>query len=130
MKDQTVETQIIANLVVRNTAGQVLLVRYDPDNEKWWLPGGDVEPFTHPDETAARVLAAFEGLTVSEQKLHHLESFRGRRGWHFVVHYAVTAEGTVKGPQAAAWFAPDDLPKTMHGAWEKQAIATVLENTA
>jgi len=42
MTNEAVATQIIANLVITNSAGQVLFVRYDPDNEKWWLPGSDV----------------------------------------------------------------------------------------
>ena len=29
-----VSTQVIANLVVRNPNGEVLFVRYDPENEK------------------------------------------------------------------------------------------------
>ena len=57
MTEDKVDIQIIANLVVRNGEGQVLFLRYDPENEKWWLPGGDVTPFTHPDEARDKALA-------------------------------------------------------------------------
>ena len=57
---EEVSTQVIANLVVRNPNGEVLFVRYDPENEKWWLPGGDVEPYSHPDEAAAKSLTRNE----------------------------------------------------------------------
>ncbi|MDE0242216.1 MAG: hypothetical protein OXK82_12980 [Deltaproteobacteria bacterium] len=48
MTEETVATQVIANLVVTDRDGHVLFVRHDPDSEKWWLPGRDVEPYTHP----------------------------------------------------------------------------------
>ncbi len=34
MTETDVSTQVIANLVVRNPNGEVLFVRYDPENEK------------------------------------------------------------------------------------------------
>ncbi len=81
-----VDIQIIANLVVCNRAGDVLFVRYDPENEKWWLPGGDVEAFTHPDEARDKALRDFDTLEVRSRSLSFVESFRGRRGWHLVFH--------------------------------------------
>jgi ADP-ribose pyrophosphatase YjhB (NUDIX family) len=125
MTDAPVDTQVIANLVVRDGAGRVLFVRYDPENEKWWLPGEDVAPFTHPDDTAAKVLADLPGLDAGPPRLDHVESFRGRRGWHLVFHYDVAASGTPAGGPPAQWFATDDLPRTMHGGWEKQVVAKV-----
>jgi hypothetical protein len=80
MSESKVDIQIIANLVVRNARGQVLFVRYDPDNEKWWLPGRDVEPYTHPDDTAAQVLRQVGGIEASACELCYVDSFRGRRG--------------------------------------------------
>jgi ADP-ribose pyrophosphatase YjhB (NUDIX family) len=50
MSEQQPEIQLIANLVVRRPDGRVLLVRYRDDDERWWLPGGDLEPYEHPDE--------------------------------------------------------------------------------
>jgi len=123
---ERVDIQIIANLVVRNPAGEVLFVRYDPENEKWWLPGGDVEAFSHPDETRDRALQDFANLEVGESRLSFVESFRGRRGWHLVFHYDVRAEGDPGGEREAAWFPPDGLPRSMHGQWEKDVVARVL----
>ena len=123
---EEVSTQVIANLVVRNATGEVLFVRYDPSNEKWWLPGGDVEPYSHPDEAAAKILKQIDGVEVSVCTLNHVESFRGRRGWHLVFNYAVDADGTPGGSAEAKWFSPDAMPRTMHGNWEKQVVATVL----
>jgi hypothetical protein len=54
-----------------------------------------------------------------------VESFRGRRGWHVVFHYRVEVEGEPTGPEAA-WFAPDNLPRTAHGSWERKAVERVL----
>ena len=54
MTEKQPDVQLIANLVVRDEDGRVLLVRYDPDDERWWLPGRDVAPYKHPDEAAGR----------------------------------------------------------------------------
>ncbi|MEM7221698.1 MAG: hypothetical protein AAF495_01880 [Pseudomonadota bacterium] len=130
MTEETVDTQVIANLVVRDPEGRVLFVRYDPENEKWWLPGKDVAPYTHPDETAAAVLAAVEGLAVDSTELSHVESFRGRRGWHLVFNYDVRATGAPGGSDEAQWFDAEALPRTVHGAWEKQVVARVTAGQA
>ena len=126
MSKTSVDIQIIANLVVRNGKGEVLFVRYDPESEKWWLPGGDVEPFTHPDEARDKALQDFPGLEVGARSLSFVESFRGRRGWHLVFHYDVGAEGAPGGDLEAAWFSPADPPRSTHGQWEKSVIARVL----
>ncbi len=73
--------QLIANLVVTRPGGEVLFVRYDPDDERWWLPGEDLEPYEHPDERARRILAGFAGLEVRSVQMRDIESFRGRRGF-------------------------------------------------
>ena len=125
MSENTVDIQIIANLVVRNEHGQVLFVRYDPENEKWWLPGSDVEPYAHPDETAAQVLQQFVGIEVSACELCYVDSFRGRRGWHVVFNYDAWADGKPGGPDEARWFTPGEMPRTVHGSWEKQVVSRV-----
>ena len=125
MTVESVESQVIASLVIRNSDDDVLFVRYDPDNEKWWLPGGDVAPFSHPDDAAGEIAAAFDGLEMRACRFSHVESFRGRRGWHLVFHYDVRAGGNPGGRHEAAWFPADALPRTVHGGWEKQAIDRV-----
>jgi ADP-ribose pyrophosphatase YjhB (NUDIX family) len=118
--------QLIANLVVRRRDGAVLLVRYDPDDERWWLPGAELEPYEHPDEVAARAAKGLAGVRSKAPVFSHVESFRGRRGWHVVFHYRVDAAGTPSGDPPAAWHPADALPRTVHGAWERDAVRRVL----
>ena len=129
MTTENVATQVITNLVVSDGQGRVLLVRYDPDDETWWLPGKDVEPFSHPDDAAKAVLADLPGLEAGSPLFHHVNSFRGRRGWHLMFHYLVTASGEPAGAVPAAWFPVDALPATRHGGWEKQQVAALLNQS-
>ncbi len=121
------EIQLISNLVVATPAREVLLVQYDSEGGRWWLPGADLQSYEHPDEAARRVLASLPGLSVRAVQMHDVESFRGRRGWHVVFHYRVTAEGDPKSPTPAKWFSPSALPRTMHGQWERDVVQRVLE---
>lgn len=122
----TPEIQLIANLIVTAPDGRVLLVRYDPDDERWWLPGGDLEPYEHPDEAADRVFAALPGLTPGRRTLAFVESFRGRRGWHVVFHYRVAATGQPKCDMPAEWHPAASLPPTAHRPWEQNAVTRAL----
>lgn len=111
--------QLIANLVVTRLDGQVLFVRYDPEDERWWLPGEDLNPYEHPDEAAQRVLSAFDGLKVGAMTMREIQSFRGRRGWHVMFHYRVDAEADdIRSRFPTAWFPLSNLPRTVHGHWE------------
>ena len=121
------DVQLISNLIVAKSPSDVLLVKYDASDERWWLPGGDLEPYEHPDEAARRILADLPGLTVESMVLHDVESFRGRRGWHVVFHYLVRAGGEVRGKIPAAWFPALSMPRTMHGRWERSAVERVLD---
>lgn len=118
------DVQVISNLVVRRDDGHILLIR-DPDDERWWLPGEDVRPYQHPDERAREVLEKVGGLACRSMSMVFVESFRGRRGWHVVFHYRIEAEGEPTEPEAG-WFAPDELPRTAHGSWERKAVERVL----
>jgi len=128
MSAQHPEIQLIANLVVRRGDGRILLVRYHADDERWWLPGEDLEPFEHPDERASAILAGFRGLAPSSVEMAFVESFRGRRGWHVVFHYRVDAngDGDPGGDVPGEWFPAGELPRTMHGRWERDAVSRVL----
>jgi ADP-ribose pyrophosphatase YjhB (NUDIX family) len=123
------DVQLISSLVVRDGQGRVLLCRYDPEDERWWLPGGELEPYEHPDEAAKDALATWKGLKAAAPRLSHVESFRGRRGWHVVFHYRVDAQGEPRGDVPAAWHPADALPRTAHGAWEKASVRRVLAGT-
>lgn len=126
--DKQPDIQLIANLVVQREDGKVLLLRYDADDERWWLPGEDLDPYEHPDERARQVLDELPGLEAGDPQMIFIESFRGRRGWHVVFHYRVRGDGQPGGVTAAEWFAPDDLPRTMHGRWERDAVQRVLDD--
>lgn len=125
MNDETKpDIQVIANLVVRNGEGRVLLTKYNPDVDRWWLPGQDVEPFTHPDEQARKVLDSL-GLDIRGLEFRRVQSFRGRRGWHLAFDYLVDADGDPDSP--AQWFEVNSLPNTMHGDWETGVISDLLK---
>lgn len=120
-----VDVQLIASLVIQRLDGGVLLVRDPGDQARWWLPGADLEAFEHPDEAAGRVLANFPGLSARTPELSHVDSFRGRRGWHVTFHYLVRATGDPEGSKQTGWFPPDGLPRMMHGRWEKEVVRRV-----
>jgi ADP-ribose pyrophosphatase YjhB (NUDIX family) len=115
------DIQLIANVVITNAQGQVLLTRYRDDDDRWWLPGAELEPYEHPDAACARALAEL-GVTAAAH-LHHVESFRGRRGWHVMFNYRCPALVEACGD---AWHAPDALPPTAHGDWELGVIKAML----
>jgi ADP-ribose pyrophosphatase YjhB (NUDIX family) len=130
MTETRPEIQLISNLIVHDGAGRVLMVRYHRDDERWWLPGEDLEPYQHPDELARSILDGLPGLTYQEPVMAFVESFRGRRGWHVVFHYVVRGEGDPGGRFPASWFPADDLPRTMHGSWERDAVRRALSSPA
>lgn len=131
MTEKQPDVQVISNLIVRDAGGRVLLVRYDAGDERWWLPGRDLVPYQHPDEAAAQILGEYPGLEVRQTPaMVFVESFRGRRGWHVMFHYAVGADGEPGGEYETGWFAPDALPRTMHGSWERKVVARAVAGAA
>jgi hypothetical protein len=124
------DIQLIANLVVLRPDGRVLFVRYRADDERWWLPGEDLEPYEHPDERARAVLDGLPGLRVDSMALEEIESFRGRRGWHVIFTYRVDADGDPDADFPAEWFPTGELPRTVHGRWERDRVDRVLATTA
>lgn len=118
------DIQLIANLVITNDRGEVLLTRYQEDDERWWLPGSELEPYEHPDQACARALADL-GINASPH-LHHVESFRGRRGWHVMFNYGCNATAAGNNGQ---WHSTGALPATTHGQWERSVIDAVLQGS-
>ena len=118
------DIQLIANAVITDGKGRVLLTRYDEDEDRWWLPGTDLKPYEHPDDALRRAL---DGLLAAPKgsTLHHVESFRGRRGWHVMFNHRVKATARSATAQGQ-WFAADALPRMAHGRWEHGVIAKVL----
>jgi ADP-ribose pyrophosphatase YjhB (NUDIX family) len=127
--------QLIANVVIFTRSKQLLLTRYDDTDDRFWLPGAELNAYEHPDDAARRALHSLKLATpanAAEQpqpELKQIESFRGRRGWHMMFNYAHLHEeiGEAFAPdEASQWFAIDALPKTVHGDWEKSVIRAIL----
>jgi ADP-ribose pyrophosphatase YjhB (NUDIX family) len=125
MSTDSPAVQPIANLLVQN-AGQILLVRYDAENPAWWLPGGDLLAYEHPEQAAARLLADLGLVAIAAPVLSHIESFRGRRGWHLVFHYVLATQDDPVTALPFLWCTPDAFPRTMHGAWERENALRAL----
>ena len=124
--DDDVRVQLIVNLVALTEDNRVVLTRYDPDDERWWLPGAELEPCEHPDEVAARI-AADVSASCGAPRLHHLESFRGRRGWHLMFNYAAQLPAGAGCNAGHMLHAASALPRTFHGDWEAKVVAHVLQ---
>jgi ADP-ribose pyrophosphatase YjhB (NUDIX family) len=123
------DIQLTSNVVIINEKNEVLLTRYDPDDERWWIPGATLETYEHPDAAAGRALADVGQSDKLTATLKHVESFRGRRGWHVMFNYAVQT-GSVESDaesEDSKWFPRSDLPPTVHGDWEKKVIARCVE---
>ncbi|MGV3616143.1 MAG: hypothetical protein ACO1SV_12485 [Fimbriimonas sp.] len=119
------DIQIISNIVVTDQSGQILFVKRDPEDERWWLTGGDVEPYQHPDDCAKKILDALPWLSWQGIRMVNVQSFRGRRGWHVMFNYRAFGRGTPDSPQAS-WFPQDRFPRTMHGPREVENILDIL----
>ncbi len=117
------DIQLTSNVVIVNEKNEVLLTRYDPDDERWWIPGASLETYEHPDAAAARALADVGQSDKLAATMKHVESFRGRRGWHVMFNYIVaTNSNAITGD--SCWFPLTALPPTAHGEWERSVIAT------
>jgi ADP-ribose pyrophosphatase YjhB (NUDIX family) len=130
MSTESPAIQLIANVVLENADGHVLLVRYgDAESEgaepRWWIPAGELEPYEHPDDVARAAIQGY-GVTIESISLARVDSFRGRRGWHLSFDYRARGGGAPSGTNPAAWHDPADLPPTAHGNWERDVITTVL----
>ena len=121
------EIQVISSLVVQRQNGDVLLIRYDADDERWWLPGDDLVPYEHPDDAARKFLARDLRTSSATNPRCSSSSPSGAGGWHVIFHYGVLANGDAGGEHETAWFALDDIPRTFHGSWEKKVIRRATE---
>jgi hypothetical protein len=48
------EVQLIANAVVTDGAGRVLLTRYGDEDDSWWLPASQLQAYEHPADALPR----------------------------------------------------------------------------
>lgn len=121
--------------MVEGTADQVLLARYNPEQEtdepgerRWWLPAHELTPYQHPDDATRIALDEIGGLTIESSTLSRIQSFRGRRGWPISFDFHVRASGEPASAHVpAAWHAIDNLPATTHGNWERDTILAVRQ---
>ncbi len=122
---QKTDIQLTANVIIVSASDQVLLTRYDDEDERMWIPGASLNEYEHPDAAAARVVVDVGVITNAAVTLHHIESFRGRRGWHVMFNYVVRLDTNVTAKDAA-WFDAKQLPSTAHGEWESGVIAKAM----
>jgi hypothetical protein len=125
MTDQRPQIDLICNLVARREDGRVLFVREDPQDPRWGLPYRGLVPYQHPDEVAPSVLADWE-LTSTRLLFSEIESFRGRSGWHVMFNYLADVSGEARQGTPSDWFAPEAMPHTLHGRWEKDVVLRAL----
>ena len=120
------EIQLIVNLAVVDPDGRVLLVAGADEGERWSLPGWELEPYEHPEEGARQLLVDFLGLPEAPATLVYVDSFRGRRGWHVTFNYRAETGAEPRCERATGWFSLDELPRTVHGRWERDVAARLL----
>ncbi len=126
----TPPVHVMVNLVIDRGDDSLLLVKPDPANSAWTLPGGAVEPFQHPDDAAEDLLVGL-GIGDAEMSIANVQSFQSAEGWHLTFDYIVFVDEdpTLAADAAtASWFHPDDLPKTIHGDWERDTIYAVVND--
>ena len=66
-----------------------------------------------------------ENLTPGFAGMYGVWLKRVGDGWHVVFNYDARASGTPGGPNEAKWFAPDEMPRTVHGSWEKEVVTRI-----
>ena len=111
MTTETVATQVIANLVVTMARARCCWSVTTRTRRRGGCPAR-TSALTHPDDAAKAVLADLPGLEAGAPAFHHVDSFRGRRGWHLMFHYLVTASGGRRGSRARRLVPADALPAT------------------
>lgn len=109
MTDKRPQIDLICNVVARRGDGRVLLVRYDPEDKRWWLPGRDLVPYEHPQgrrpRRKARRLPRNRVLPRAHGLARHVQLPRRRHGG---------------APR-------EDPPRRRTAQWEKEVIRRAME---
>jgi hypothetical protein len=119
------DIQLTANVIIESPSGKVMLTQYDDDDERMWIPGASLNEYEHPDAAVIRAIADVGIVTNLVAELDHIESFRGRRGWHVMFNYKLRLKSEINTTDTN-WFDPKNLPQTAHGEWERGVIAKAL----
>jgi ADP-ribose pyrophosphatase YjhB (NUDIX family) len=112
------QPRVTVDALVRNAAGQVLLVRRTRTPAGWALPGGFVDAGESLEEAVARELAEETGLRALRVSQFHTYSDPHRDPRHATVStvFLVEAEGSPAAGDDAAdarFYDPDRLPHPM-----------------
>lgn len=104
-------------VVVRNEAGEVLLLQVWPDTSIWSLPGGGLERGERPESAAARELREETGIEVLPGLMRAGTAFYSRGHQELVYHVTVPKDSLPASPpnrfevRRTAWFALGSLPR-------------------
>jgi ADP-ribose pyrophosphatase YjhB (NUDIX family) len=125
---QKADIQLTANVIIVSPNHKVLLTRYDNDDERMWIPGASLNEYEHPDAAALRAVSDVGIFAPVSVTLHHIESFRGRRGWHVMFNYVAKIDAEIAS-KSATWHDAINLPQMAHGEWEKGVITKVISTS-
>ena len=133
MKGECTVHRLVADIAIRSR-DQVLLVKYQDvsryDGQRgWFLPDDFLHTLEHPEDAARRIAQDQSGLTLTDVRLSHIESF-GNGAWHLIFHYRADlsdSRGLRPGPNVAAleWFPRSRLPdrsSMAHGGWAADVL--------
>jgi ADP-ribose pyrophosphatase YjhB (NUDIX family) len=128
MEGECAVHRLVADVAIRSS-DRVLFVKYKDvsryDGQRgWFLPDDFLRHLEHPEDAAKRIAQDQSGLTLTDVRLSHIESF-GDGAWHLIFHYRADLTNSPRlqpGPNVVAleWFPRSQLPdrSTMaHGGW-------------
>ncbi|MFO7274272.1 MAG: NUDIX hydrolase [Bacillota bacterium] len=101
MDEQVTRHRVVARVIVRNGAGELLLCR-SRDGSAWVLPGGTLDPGEDLRTAAAREAAEEAGVAVRVGPLAYVQEFRSARRSEHVIEIAFRAEAEADRPGGAA----------------------------
>jgi ADP-ribose pyrophosphatase YjhB (NUDIX family) len=120
--------QIGANCVVRNDAGDILLIKRE-DFRFWTIPGGSAEAGESPAETAARETREESGVQAAIDDL--IGVYTTRRATNLIFLYTGHPTGGTPCPTdesvESRYFAPEALPHWMLG-FHRQRLFDALSS--
>ncbi len=121
--------------------GKILMVKYADTNKYdhqsgWFLPDDEMRHLEHPERAAKRIAEEQLGLTLTDVRLHHVESFKGNDGsWHLPFHCLAELDATPKlkpskDVATAEWFPVNGLPPKLevaHHGWALTVLSRMIK---